>query len=332
MILTYADLLAKKGHEVKVIVQSRRWTRHIFNLLGIKPSWFRNLSAKVLRVNEFSEIAIPDADILVMDSWKVVQVASRLSDKKGSRFHFVQHDERLYHGPAGEVDEVYRLPIKKVVVSSWLKEVFARDYHIETELLLNTVDRDLFHPVAIAKDNLIIKILLLHHPYTWKGTEEGIALVQKLKERYPNIKLILFGARNEKIDLSCDEYYYNLPQEKLAWLYSSCDIFLCPSWDEGFGLPSLEAMACKCAVVTYDNGGSRDYAFDPHTSRGVGIDGQTALVAKRRDLEDLYNKLKLAVRDENLRKNIAENGYNFVTNMPTWQEQAEKLERMLSKQ
>ena len=47
-------------------------------------------------------------------------------------------------------------------------------------------------------------------------------------------------------------------------------------------MPPMEAMACGAALVTYDNGGCRDYARD----------GETALVAKRRDVDDLAAKLE----------------------------------------
>jgi len=42
-------------------------------------------------------------------------------------------------------------------------------------------------------------------------------------------------------------------------------------------MPAMEAMACGAALLTYDNGGCRDYARD----------GETALVARRRDVDDL---------------------------------------------
>jgi glycosyltransferase involved in cell wall biosynthesis len=38
--------------------------------------------------------------------------------------------------------------------------------------------------------------------------------------------------------------------EKLLKLYNACDLFVFPSFYEGFGLPALEAMACGRAVVT----------------------------------------------------------------------------------
>jgi glycosyltransferase involved in cell wall biosynthesis len=91
------------------------------------------------------------------------------------------------------------------------------------------------------------------------------------------------------------------------------------SWDEGFGLPSLEAMACGAAVVTYDNGGSRDFAFD----------GKTAFVAPRRNLEILAAKLEEAITSHEKRHTIAKAGYSFVHTMPTWEEQVTKMEQIL---
>ena len=52
-------------------------------------------------------------------------------------------------------------------------------------------------------------------------------------------------------------------------IYNTSRVFLCTSWVEGFGLTNVEAMACGAALVTTDNGGSRDYA----------LHGETALVA-----------------------------------------------------
>jgi glycosyltransferase involved in cell wall biosynthesis len=41
-----------------------------------------------------------------------------------------------------------------------------------------------------------------------------------------------------------------VPDEDLAALYASCDVFCYPALYEGFGLPVLEAMSCGAAVVT----------------------------------------------------------------------------------
>ncbi len=53
--------------------------------------------------------------------------------------------------------------------------------------------------------------------------------------------------------------------EDLLQLYNSCDLFVFPSFYEGFGLPVLEAMACGRAVA-----GSRTSAI-PEVADGAGI-------------------------------------------------------------
>lgn len=317
--LSYADLLARRGHRVVVIAPERSFlNRVIKKIKGAKPGWFSHLAAQVKLVPQWKEEFLPEADVAIADSWPVAGFLGTCSKKSGEKFHLVQHDERLYHGDAKQVEKVYKLPLKKLVVSTWLKEIMARDFSQESELFLNPTNFGLFHPAQVKKPEGELRILMLNHTYAWKGVAEGLEAFRRVKDKYSQIKLVMFGARGEK-PLECDEYHSNPPQDKLSSIYSSCDIYLCPSWDEGSGLPSMEAMACNLALVTYDNGGSRDYAFE----------GKTALVAKRREVEDLAGKLEQVVRDTDLRAKIAQQGFEFVHSMPSWEEQAFRLEKVL---
>lgn len=322
VVFMYADLLQKMGHEVVIAIPQRNiLKRFIRNFLFARKSWL-SFQGKILQVKEFSNTRLPPSDVIVASGWQAADALMKAKGISGEKFYFIQHDERLYHGNAMQVENVYRSPLKKIVVSTWLKNVLKDEFQESSELLLNSVDTSLFYPRDIQKDARVLRVLILHHNYEWKGTKEGVEVIEALKERYPHMRLILFGARKVDIDTPHDEYYYDASQNELAKLYSGCDIFLCPSWDEGFGLPSLEAMACRCAVVTYDNGGSRDFAFHE----------KTALVAKRKDKDDLMQQLERLVVDENLRRTITENGYQFVQNMSTWEEQAKKLEDIFIKE
>ena len=321
IILGYASLLALRGHDVTVYVQSsnpiRRAIANFFHL-GY-PKWIANFRARIIRVPQFTPETIVRNDVLIATTHQTALAIADFSKVAGRQFYLLQHDEGLYHGSRELVDRAYRLPQKKIVVATWLKDLLKEKYGQDSSLLINPIDRDLFHPVSREKHDGI-RILLLDHTYDWKGTAEGVEIVTTLRQKHPEIRLIGFGARKEKSEHTFEEYYYNLPQEKLALLYSNCDIFLCPSWDEGFGLPSLEAMACKTAVVTYDNGGSRDFAFHE----------KTALVVPHRDEKRLNEELERMVKDKTLRERIARGGYEFVSTMPTWEEQTTELERILS--
>jgi glycosyltransferase involved in cell wall biosynthesis len=134
------------------------------------------------------------------------------------------------------------------------------------------------------------------------------------------LRLVGFGVKPPDEQGAYDEFHANPPQPTLPALYSGCDIYLCPSWDEGLGMPSMEAMACGAALVTYDNGGSRDYARDGHT----------ALVARRRDVGDLAAKLEQVVSDDRLRAKLAAAGRAHVTAAYDWDRAVTRMEALFT--
>jgi L-malate glycosyltransferase len=161
---------------------------------------------------------------------------------------------------------------------------------------------------------------MLHHEYPWKGVAEGIEVARRVKAQNPGLRLIGFGVKPPAGASPYDEFFADPPQGRLAWLYSRCPIYLCPSWDEGLGMPPMEAMACGAALVTYDNGGCRDYARD----------GETALVARRRDVDDLAGKLERLASDEALRTRLAAAGRALVTTAFDWDRAVTRLEALFA--
>ncbi len=313
--LTYADLLARRGHDVRAYVPRPGLRERLFG----RGTWRGRFRVPVHYVRSWNKACARECDAVVADSWQVAK-ALAACDTAAKKFEFIQHDERLYHGDPAAVERVYRTKeLKKIVVATWLKELFEQEFGETPALVMNTVNREEFHTIPGLRTPGKTRILLLAHTYPWKGTREGVDIVTRLKHDHPEIRLIGFGVRAKKPPAGFDEYHHNPSPAELRALYASADLFLCPSWDEGFGLPSVEAMACGAALVTYDNGGSREYAKD----------GETAFVAPRRDTEALAEKLEAAVADKPLRRRIAEAGTRFIERMPTWEEQAAKLESIL---
>src|SRR5688500_6808138 len=186
-------------------------------------------------------------------------------------------------------------------------------------VVVTPVDPELFHRVPRARPAPGPRVLMLHHEYAWKGVAEGLEAVRRVKARVPTLRLVGFGVKPPRGPSPYDEFHTNVDQSNLAALYSGCDIYLCPSWDEGLGMPPMEAMACGSALVTYDNGGSRDYARP----------GETALVARRRDTDDLAAKLERMATDAELRKRLATAGADFVTTAFDWDRAVARLEELL---
>jgi glycosyltransferase involved in cell wall biosynthesis len=318
-ILTYADLLTWRGHQVSLVVPAggaaAAWWR---NRRAAPPDWMPAQRARIVWVARWSPELLPDGDVVVATAWQSAPVVAVAPPRCGAKFYLVQHYESLYHGEPAVVDATYRLPLTKVVISTWLRDVMRERFGDEAEVLVTPVDRGLFHRVPSVTATSRPRVLMLHHEYAWKGVADGLAAVARVKVRVPSLSLVGFGVKPPRRPLPYDEFHANPPQDALAALYSGCDIYLCPSWDEGLGMPAMEAMACGAALATYDNGGCRDYARD----------GETALVVPRRDVSALTVALERLVTDEALRIRVAAAGALHVTTVFDWERAASRLEEL----
>jgi len=319
-ILTYADRLAARGHDVTLLVPARSPLRALWrNRLGRGPEWMPGLRARVRWTSDWVPERLPDGDALIATAWQSAAPVAAAPARCGRKFYFIQHYESLYHGDAARVDATYTLPLGKIVISTWLAEIMARRFESPAEVIVTPVDPALFHRVPVEPDGERLRVLMLHHEYEWKGVSDGIEAFTRAKTRHPDLRLVGFGLKAPRRALPYDEFFENLPQARLAWLYSRCPIYCCPSWDEGLGMPAMEAMACGAALSTYDNGGCRDYA----------IDGQTALVAPRRDVKGLADALSRLAGDGALRARLGRQGRELIATRFDWERATVRFEALL---
>jgi len=329
IILGYASRLAKKGHNVTVICPQPTLARGkikgiipvmypkraIMNFLKIKPDWIE-VAADIKYVPSYDEKYIPDADIVVATAWQTAPYVSDYVREKGRKFYLFLHYERLFDDGCNDCDRFsYKLLLKKIVISSHLHQMMKEKFNEDSILIQAPIDHGIFYPTERIY-NKTKRICMLHHNNVYKGVDDGVKAFIFAKKTISNVQLVMFGSRMKKIDIEC-EYHYRLTNDELRRLYNSCDIFLCPSWREGFGLPSAEAMACKCALITTDNGGCRDYA----------IHEKTALVSPPKNPEALAENLKKLLCNEELLKNIAQNGYEHIKTF-TWDKAVDKMEKV----
>ena len=71
--------------------------------------------------------------------------------------------------------------------------------------------------------------------------------------------------------LICDRFYTGVSSETIAALYRRHDIFVYPSYSDGFPSPPLEAMASGLVVVSAEAGNTRELV-GTDLSRGVLVD------------------------------------------------------------
>ena len=335
-LLEFANRLQKMGHQVRAFVPSKKpkWYR-LVEKWKIRKCGLQTLSPEMVEwmdntlpieiFPEPGERYLPDSDILVASAWQNTEFAAQLPQKKGVLFYLILHYESLWTRHKNRATKTYDLPMKKLVISTWLKETLIEKHGQNAEVLVIPIDQDVFF-CNEKKWNSIRRICMLHHDYSWKGYAEGIEAIREVMAQGRKIQLVVFGEKLEDPQPLFDaagfdfEYHYRPTRERLRKIYTSCDIFLCPSWYEGLGLPSMEAMACRCALVTADTGGCLDYA----------IDGRTALVSPSRDIKGLSQNLLRLLDDEALLKLISQNGCRKISEFD-WQESCDRLVHLFKK-
>ena len=318
-ILTYADRLARRGHAVTVMVLGpRTWWGSV--RAGEHPAWMGDFRPDIRWVARWKADALPDGDAVVATAWQSAAVVADAPARAGRKVYFVQHYESLYHGRADLVDATYRLPLTKIVISTWLRDIMRERFGGDAEVLVTPVDGTLFHRVDVPPTPGSPRVLMLHHDYVWKGVADGIDAIARVRAAGRALHLVGFGVKPPRDSAVYDEFHANPPQGELRRLYSASDVYLCPSWDEGLGMPSMEAMACGAALVTYDNGGSRDYARD----------GETALVAPRRDGTALASALERVLADASLRARLSAAGAAFIREAFDWDRAVARMENLLA--
>ncbi len=331
VVLEYANQLTELGHEVKVIYpfipyyfgekkfnfKDRWWQLRglLANAIrGNRIHWFK-LKAKLTRIPWITDYFLPDADIVVATAWPTAHSVAKLSNNKGRKFYLIQGYE-IWQGPKDRIDASYRLPLKKIVISSWLKKVMQEKFGDDcVQLIGNGVNLEEFYNED-KRFNHPPRVLLMYHDLEIKGFKDAMQAIQLVRHKRPDFKLVMFGAKSGNGLPKDGEFHLKPVGEQLRRLYCSCDIFASASWLEGCQLPPMEAMACQCAVVASNVGGIPEYA----------IAGETALVFEPRDIRTMANHIIYLLDHPEELKRISFAGYNHIKNF-TWETCASKMER-----
>lgn len=335
IIFTYANELVRRGHDVMIyypfipyamdkpgVLYIEKFLRTMAKGI-IKKQWQVNwfeLNAPYKMVLQIKNSMIRDADIVIATAWPTAYDVDKLSPQKGKKIYFIQSYE-IWSGPKAMVDGSYLLPLKQIVIAGWLKDLMAKEFSNENaEIVYNGIDFHEFYPnKSKSYNNDPIRILLLAHPVALKGMADGIKAFEFLQDKY-NIRLVMFGTGYFDAIPKYAEFHNNPSKHEIRELYASSDIYIFPSWSEGWGLTVIEAMACKCAVVGNNVGCLLD----------VGIHKETAMLSEPHDVESIKNNLEILLKDRKLLRLISENGYNAVKRF-SWDLSFNKFEEILSR-
>jgi glycosyltransferase involved in cell wall biosynthesis len=161
-----------------------------------------------------------------------------------------------------------------------------------------------------------------------KNIDGLIRAFHLLKEEYkvPH-KLVLvgppgYGYRNPKYQILNTKYEndiiltgYVSEQEKWS-LLKNADVFVLPSFYEGFGLPILEAQVAGSPVVT------------SNVSSMPEIAGEGAILVNPKDIEEIVEGIYKIIKDDSLKKDLIQKGYANAKRF-SWQKCAQETLKIL---
>jgi glycosyltransferase involved in cell wall biosynthesis len=144
-----------------------------------------------------------------------------------------------------------------------------------------------------------------------KGVNELVGAFKELNKFHKNIKLLLVGRFENELDplskLTIDEIENNKNiinaglQKDVRSFLSSMHVFSFPSYREGFGLVLMEAGAMNIPSISSDIIGCRDI-----------INNNNGLLIKSKDQQDLFNKMRYSIENQEQINEMAKKSRNIV--------------------
>ena len=268
VIAIYADRLARRGHNVTVIlprptgpslrarasalVKRRIWLRNnngvsYFRDIAVSTRWLRH-------AGPVTDYDVPDADVVIATWWETAPWVWRLSASKGAKLHFMQ-DYESWGAPNGEVDHVdaaCSLPMPKIVIAQWVADLLRKRWQQHPIALIpNSVETEKFFAPPRGKQ-IKPTVGLTYTTFRNKGSDICIAAINLARQSLPELGVVAFGQSEPSADMplpESTEFHFRAPEDRLRDIYAECDAWLFGTRIEGFGLPILEAMACRTPVI-----------------------------------------------------------------------------------
>lgn len=334
IVYEYANRLSQLGYEVSIVhaasvgmheslrKKCRSALKYIYWKLRGGPApadWFQiDPSVKVLWTLSLAERYIPDGDFIIATWWATAEQVIHYSGQKGKPFYLIQHLE-TWSGPTDEVYATWKMPLQKIVISRWLKDI--ADRLAETSLYIpNGLDFEKFGLDVPLQSRNNSQCMMLYSALDWKGSFDGLKAFSIARENMPSLEVNIFGVSNAPNNLPGWCHYYRCPSQSLLRdLYNKTSVFVAPSWAEGWDLTATEAMMCGAALVATDIGGHREFCLHE----------RTALLSRPKDPGQLATNIVRLINNSKFRIALATCGNAYIQQY-TWERSVKQFQSALN--
>ncbi len=224
---------------------------------------------------------------------------------------------------------VINLSNRTIFVSNKLKRI-AEDYLNDVKnkfiVINNGIEPiDLVREVNLRRNKNSKKIILsVSNLIKSKGIDYNIEAINKLKDKYTNIIYLIIGDGPILKDLvvmvdrlklgNYVKFLGKLPHNDSLSYMKVCDVFSLPSWDEGFGVVYLEAMAYGKPVIACKGQGIED----------VIENMKNGILVEPKNVDSLVDAIDYLLSNPDRAKTIGKNAQSLVLSRFTWKENVKK--------
>ena len=321
-----ARALVSRGHAVHLAVRPESPLRE--PLAGVTASWHELPLRNSLDVQSARAIAelikLHDIDIVhahVGRDYLVAALACRHAEKAKlilTRHHYLPlNRSAIYRWMLGDVAAV--IAVSDSVRASVLERLQLPPDRART--IPNWIDPERFQPIARDAARAMFRlrgsvvVACIGQLTPAKGQEEFVCAAARVTQMRPDIEFVLggeesddakpFTARLAGIAESSglgEKLKFMGRVRNIPYLLAAVDVVVIPSWDEGFSLVTIEALAARRAVLASNVGGIT----------GIIRDNYNGLLFAARDVHALTDKLLWLVSDAPLRERLAVQGQRDV--------------------
>lgn len=269
--------------------------------------------------------ATPKAGLLSMIAGKVTRVPTRVyhifgfpfETTKGLLRMFLINIERVTSGCATCV-----LPISHSIGEVAISEKIVRQNKIiiTNALTIGGVDTTIFNPAVVDASKLKEKykcnddeiiIGFIGRLTKDKGLYDYMEVINKLSVKYNNLRCLIIGGNDDRCPIDKELFdkfvidhnaiYINRTNDVPSYM-ALMDVFLQPSYREGFGNANVEAESMEVPVVCYDVTGCKD-------SISNGLSGFCVPFG---NIDRLCSAMVKLIENVDLRKRMGIEGRKFV--------------------
>ena len=165
------------------------------------------------------------------------------------------------------IKKLLKIPEQVIVLSSMQKKVFKNlDMQQKVRVVPNIIDtskfnknRNLRKSLEIPLDSFVV-LFVASHFFKEKGVWEIIEAIPSVVKKHKKVLFILVGGGNEEMAIkrACIEkglqrsvwFMGHLFGEELINIYLASDLFILPTYTEGFPLVILEGMAAGLPIIS----------------------------------------------------------------------------------